>query len=79
MFILHAKRFDMTSWFGFPEYIFCSERDIHLFILFTYLVRRILNIHCKYYVIDTLMETLVTLVLLIPVFVHGYVCLCYSL
>ena len=28
MFILHGKRFDMTSWFGFPEYIFCSERDI---------------------------------------------------
>ena len=40
MFILHNKRFDMTSWFGFPEYIFCSERDIHLFIFFTYLVRR---------------------------------------
>jgi len=52
MFILHNKRFDMTSWFGFPEYIFCSERDIHLFIFFTYLVRRILNIYCKYYVID---------------------------
>jgi len=52
MFILHNKRFDMTSWFGFPEYIFCSERDIHLFIFSTYLVRRILNIHCKYYVID---------------------------
>ena len=27
----------MTSSFGFPEYIFCSERDIHLFIFFTYL------------------------------------------
>ena len=37
MFILHNKRFDMTSWFGFPEYIFSSERDIHLFIFFTYL------------------------------------------
>jgi len=37
MFILHNKRFDMTSWFGFTEYIFCSERDIHLFIFFTYL------------------------------------------
>ena len=37
MFILHNKRFDMTSWFGFPEYIFCSKRDIHLFIFFTYL------------------------------------------
>ena len=48
MFILHNKRFDMTSWFGFPEYIFCSERDIHLFIFFTYLVRRILNIHCNF-------------------------------
>jgi len=43
MFILHNKRFDMTSWFGFPEYIFCSERDIHLFIFFTYLVRRIIR------------------------------------
>jgi len=37
MFILHNKRSDMTSWFGFPEYIFSSERDIHLFIFFTYL------------------------------------------
>jgi len=43
MFILHNKRFDMTSWFGFPEYIFCNERDIHLFIFFTYLVRRIIR------------------------------------
>jgi len=43
MFILHNKRFDMTSWFGFPEYIFCSERDINLFIFFTYLVRRIIR------------------------------------
>jgi len=43
MFILHNKRFDMTSWLGFPEYIFCSERDIHLFIFFTYLVRRIIR------------------------------------
>ena len=43
MFILHNKRFDMTSWFGFPEYIFYSERDIHLFIFFTYLVRRIIR------------------------------------
>ena len=42
MFILH-KRFDVTSWFGFPEYIFWSERDIHLFIFFTYLVRRIIR------------------------------------
>ena len=30
----------MTSWFGFPEYIFWSERDIHLFIFFANLVRR---------------------------------------
>jgi len=37
MFILHDKSFDMTSWFGFPEYIFFSERDIHSFIFFTYL------------------------------------------
>ena len=37
IFILHNKRFDMTSWFGFPKYIFCSERDIHLFIFFAYL------------------------------------------
>jgi len=43
MFILHNKRFDMPSWFGFPEYIFCSERDIHLFIFFTYLVLRIIR------------------------------------
>ena len=43
MFILHNKRFDMASWFGFPEYIFCSERGIYLFIFFTYLVRRIIR------------------------------------
>jgi len=43
MFTLHNKRFDMISWFGFPEYIFCSESDIHLFIFFIYLVRRIIR------------------------------------